>query len=195
MKTISLLPLLLSALITASSSFAQDAPSERPDRPRQPQGESPQQNRTKVGGESRLLQHLLEMDDQQLSNIRQTIERIEKMPPEERQKMREHIGKMRNMPPEKVEAMRERFKAIPQEKREAMRERWMNMTPEERMEWRDKLKDMSPEDRKALFEEQGFLAPRQNRAPKGPRISNGKELKKQHQHGPQPDPADEIKEN
>ncbi|CAA6677896.1 MULTISPECIES: DUF3106 domain-containing protein [unclassified Lentimonas] len=196
MKATQLLPLLLSALITATSSFAQDtAPEKKPERPSQRQSRDAGPGKTKGGGESRLLLHLLEMDDAQLASIRQTVERIEKMPPEERQKMRERIGKMRDMPPEKVEAMREKFKAIPQEQREAMRERWMSMTHEERNEWRDKLKRMSREDRNAVFEEQGFLAPPTIRDKNGSRAQNGKDSKKQHQRGPKPDPTEEIEEN
>ena len=192
MKTVTLFPLLLSAVMIVSSSFAQDTAPNKPERPTQRQGGG---HGAKGGGESRLLQHLLQMDDEQLSNIRQTVERIEKMPPEERKKMRERIGKMQEMPPEKVEAMREKFKAIPPEQRDAMRQRWMDMPHEERMEWRNKLKNMSPEERKAAFEDEGFLAPPPNRDKKGPRASKNMGPQKQRQRGPAADPKEEIEEN
>lgn len=187
MKTITRFPLLLSALMIVSSSFAQDIATEKPERPAHRQGGV---SRGKGADNSRLLQHLLQMDDAQLANIRQTVERIEKMPPEERTKMRERIGKMQNMPPEKVEAMRAKFKAIPPEQRDAMRQRWMEMPHEERKEWRSKLKAMTPEERKAAFEEQGFLAPPPNRDKKGPRASKNMGPQKQHQRGPAADPKE-----
>ncbi|MFQ3240856.1 MAG: hypothetical protein ACI9JZ_000536 [Lentimonas sp.] len=195
MKTIQLLPLILCALIAASSSnsFAQGTPAEKPEHPGQRQGGG--QAAPKSGSESRLLQHLLEMDDTQLSNIRQTLERIGKMSPEEKQKMRKRIGKMHDMPPEKVEAMRNNFKAIPQEQRKAMRERWMKMTPEDREAWRNKLREMSPEARKTAFKEQGFLAPPPKRDKKGLRTARADGSKKQHQPDPKPDSTEEIEEN
>lgn len=109
------------------------------------------------GPETRMLQHLLEMDPAELRELRRTIERIEKMSPEEKRLLRERIGKLQNMPPDRVEAMRQRFEAIPEETREAMREKWFSMTPEERLEWRRKLRPMSREERAKVFEEQGFL--------------------------------------
>lgn len=113
--------------------------------------------------ESRMLQHLIEMDDAQLAKLRQTIEHIEKMSPEEKANMRERLKKMNKMDPGKVDEMRKRYKEIPQDEREAMRKRWMDTSPEEReamrarwselseeerKEWRDKLRQMSPEERK-----------------------------------------------
>jgi|GEM_PF-700153 len=197
MKTAKLLPLILSMLIAASSSFAQDTSPDVPEHPRQRQGGGPGQGQGahKGGGESRLLQHLLEMDDAQLTSIRQTIERIEKMSPEEKQKMRERIGKMHDMPSGNVEAMRQKFKKIPQEQREAMRERWIEMTPEERAQWRDKLRSLSPEERKAVFEEQGFRAPHPKRDKKGPNSKRPDSKGPKPQRGPKPDPTEEIEEN
>ncbi len=118
--------------------------------------------------ETRLLQHLLEMDSQQLAQLRQTIERIEQMEPEEKERLRNKIGKMHDMPPERIDAMRKKYEAIPEEKRAEMRKRWSEMAPEERRALRDKFKAMSPEEREAALEENGFipLPPRKDR--KGP---------------------------
>ena len=129
------------------------------------------------GAETRMLQHLLQMNDAELSNLRQTVERIEKMSPQEKAQLRERISKFDNMAPGKVAAMRKKFDAIPKEQRETMRKRWMEMSPEQRAEWRTQLNAMSPAERKALFEAQGFMAPPPHNHKKGPRAKrpNGKE--------------------
>jgi len=110
--------------------------------------------------ESRMLMHLLKMDDSELMKLRQTVERIEAMSPEERADMRERLGKLQEMDAERRQALRERFEAIPPEKREAMRRRWMEMSPMERREWRQKLRNMSPEERAQAMEEADFIPPR-----------------------------------
>ncbi|MDP4610379.1 MAG: DUF3106 domain-containing protein [Opitutales bacterium] len=120
------------------------------------------------GHETRLLQHLLQMDSQELVNLRQTIERIEKMSPEEKDRLNQRIGKMRDMDPERIESMRKKYEAIPEETRQAMRKRWMEMTPEERDAWREKLRAMTPEERDDAFEENGFLPSRPKEDRKGP---------------------------
>lgn len=112
-----------------------------------------------VSKETRVLHHLLQMEDHELTKLRQTIERIEKMSPEEKVELRRHIGALNRMPPERVEAMRKKFKAIPREQREAMRTRWMEMSPEERAELRAELREMTPEERHAFMKEKGFLPP------------------------------------
>jgi len=129
------------------------------------------------GAETRMLQHLLQMNDAELSNLRQTVERIEKMSPQEKAQLRERISKFDNMAPGKVAAMRKKFDAIPKEQRETMRKRWMEISPEQRAEWRTQLNAMSPAERKALFEAQGFMAPPPHNHKKGPRAKrpNGKE--------------------
>lgn len=164
MKTTTLLSLICCALIASASGLAAAGPDAQPQqRPGPPHGDQ------RHGDETRLLQHLLEMDDSQLANLRQTIERIEKMPPEEKARLRERIGKMHKMDPEHIEAIREQYEAIPKAQREAMRHRWTSMTAEERAEWRQKLREMSPEEREAVFEEQGFMPPQPGKDRKGPR--------------------------
>ncbi len=129
-----------------------------------------------TGAETRLLQHLLQMNDAELVNLRQTVERIEKMSPQEKAQLRERISKFDNMAPEKVAAMRKKFEALPREQRETMRKRWMEMSPEQRAEWRTQLNEMSPAERKAVFNEQGFMAPPLHNHKKGPgaKRPNGK---------------------
>lgn len=112
--------------------------------------------------ESRMLLHLLHMDDAELMKLRQTVERIEAMSPEERAQMRERLGKLQEMDPERRQALRERFQAIPKEAREAMRQRWMDMSPQEHREWRQKLREMSPEERADAMEAAGIMPPRRN---------------------------------
>lgn len=119
--------------------------------------------------ETRMLQHLLAMDPQDLAKLRQTIERIEQMSPEEKALLRERIGKLEKMKPENVEAMRQRFQAIPEETRETMRQRWLEMTPDERRDWRQKLRNMSQEERAEVFKEQGFLPAPGGKQSKGER--------------------------
>ena len=159
MKASTLIAALACLLIAATSAGGQDAH----DRGAQstPKGGS--------GGETRLLQHLLQMNDAELVNLRQTVERIEKMSPQEKTQLRERIGKIDKMAPGKVAAMRKEFETIPKEQREAMRERWLDMSPAQRAEWRTKLKEMSHAERKAIFEQQGFMAPPPHNNKKGPR--------------------------
>ena len=119
-----------------------------------------------VQRETRMLQHFLKMEPADLTNLRQTIERIERMTPEEKEKLRKRIGELGQMRPERVKAMRERFESIPRERREAMRQRWLELPPEERQEWHQKLHAMSPEQRQEVLDEQGFL-PTPGKAYKG----------------------------
>lgn len=135
--------------------------------------------------DTRLIQHLLEMNDDELANLRATIVRIEKMPQEERELLRSRIGKLKQMKPEHIEAMHEKYKAIPEETRKEMRDRWMKMTPEQRKEWRQKLAGMSPEDRSVVFEKEGFL-PARNKGKKGPPLNNEKGLPRTEDRGPPP---------
>lgn len=129
----------------------------------------------KNGGEreSRMLMHLLEMEDAELAKLRQTVERIEAMSPKERSTMRQRLGKLQKMDPERREALRERFEAIPKEKREAMRKKWMEMSPEERREWRKKLREMSLEERADAIDNAGIMPPK------------GKARKKDNQGSPE----------
>lgn len=150
MKTLILLLSLLGALSLSAES------------PKEPGAENHRKQ------ETRMLHHLLQVPDEDLAALRQTIERIEQMSPEEKAQLRERIGKLEKMPPERIEAMRERFEAIDPEIRETMRRRWMEMTPAARREWRDKLRTMSHEERAQVFEEQGFL-PAPGRRPNGPK--------------------------
>lgn len=121
--------------------------------------------------ESRMLMHLLRMDNSELAKLRETVERIEAMSPEERSKLRQQLGKLQKMDPAKREALRQRFEAIPEDKREAMRQRWFEMSPEERREWRQKLRNMSPEERADMLQNSDFrpkdLAGETNK-PQGP---------------------------
>ena len=150
MKT--LLKVLPLALLCALPLWANSPPE-----PRNPDG---RQNQT------RMLNHLLKMEQAELVQLRQTIERIERMAPEEKTLLRERIGKLDKMPPERVEAMRQRYEAIDPETREAMRERWLKMSPEGRHEWRKKLRKMTPEERAEVLKKEGFL-PASGRPPKG----------------------------
>ncbi len=185
MKTTTLIASLCCLLIAATSAVGQDTNKAQPDA----------KHRGAPGGETRLLQHLLQMDDQELANLRQTVERIEKMTPEEKAQLRERIGKFHKMPPEKVAAMRKKYESIPKEQRAAMRKRWMEMSPEERAEWREKLRNMSHAERTAIFEEQGFMAPPPHKDKTGPRPPRGDGQKKQHPRGPQPAPEPDSEEN
>jgi hypothetical protein len=128
--------------------------------------------------ETRILHKLLEMEDEELASLRQTIEHIEKMSPEERARLRTRIGVIHRMPPEKVDRLRRKFRAIPEEQRDAMRTRWMEMSPEEHAELRSKLKEMTPEERQAFLLERGLLPPHPRRHHKVGRSENleGKNL-------------------
>lgn len=107
--------------------------------------------------EARLLMHLLKMEDAELTKLRGTIERIERMSPEERKAMRQRLGKLREMDPGKREKMRQHFQGIPDEQRRAMRRKWQQMSREERQAWRRKLRGMTPEERIQAMNEEGFL--------------------------------------
>jgi len=100
------------------------------------------------------------MDDSELTQLRQTIERIEAMSEEERANMRKKLGKLQKMDPEKLQNLRDRIKSIPEEQRARMRQRWFEMSPRERQDWRSKLREMSPEDRASTMEAAGFLPSR-----------------------------------
>lgn len=134
--------------------------------------------------ETRMLYRLLQMEDHELTKLRQTIERIEKMPPEERAELRERIGTIHRMPPEHVDAMRKRFKAIPREQREAMHTRWMEMSMEERAELRSELREMPPEERRDFLEKKGLLPPLPHPR-KAPPPENEKTVRHDH-YSPEP---------
>ncbi|MFP4157847.1 MAG: DUF3106 domain-containing protein [Opitutales bacterium] len=109
-------------------------------------------------GESRMLMHLLQMDDAELSNLRKAVERIEAMSPEERARMRKRLGQLNKMSPERRQALRQAFEAVPPEKREAMHQRWKQMSPEDRRSWRRKLRGMTPEEQAEALQK-GDLMP------------------------------------
>jgi hypothetical protein len=179
MNKYSSLILLGCLLLAASCGWCQDASTAQPGN----------HQRNRPGAETRLLQQLLHMEDQQLTNLRQTIERIEQMTPEEKAQLRGRIGTIRKMPPEKVDAMRKQYKAIPKEQRQAMRQRWLELSPEQRAEWRGKLRDMSHEERTAAFQQQGFLPPPPHRDKKGPRPAHRSTPPAQAERAPQRAPG------
>lgn len=134
--------------------------------PKDEQAEArPQQDRQ---NETRMLHHLLQMEQDDLTALRKTIERIERMTPEEKTLLRERINKLEKMKPERLEIMRKHFDAIDPKVRDAMHQRWLEMTSEERRNWRKKLHEIPEEERINLFKEQGFL-PTPGKPPKGPR--------------------------
>jgi hypothetical protein len=159
-------------LIYAASLWANPEDASSKDQPEKPAvakaGKASNDDRAKQRGETRMLQHLLQMPQSDLGKLRETIERIEQMTPEEKKLLSDRIGKLEKMEPDQIQAMRERYEAIDPATRESMRQRWLDMTPEERHEWRQKLRDMSPEARDELFKEQGFL-PAPNKGPRGPK--------------------------
>jgi uncharacterized protein (UPF0335 family) len=126
------------------------------------------------------------MNDQELAKLRQTIERIEKMPPEEKAKLTKRIGKFHKMSPNQVDAMRKKYQSIPKEQRKAMHQRWMEMSPKERAEWRTKLRNMPRDERKAVFEAQGFLAPPPHRDKKDPDAMLPARKESKSPRGPKP---------
>lgn len=124
--------------------------------------------------ESRVLLHLLSLETEELTELRQTIERIEAMPEDEKSRLRKRLQEMHRMDPRRLRDMRERFQNIPEAQRRAMRRRWLEMAPGERMEFRRQLRDMSPEERRAALEERGFPPlPRPPRGREGDRPSAG----------------------
>ena len=162
MKHLTTIKLLSLGLLLCLSSLAQTQ-SELADR--QAADRKPPHNRS-GNHQSRMLQHLLEMDDAQLDELGTTIQRIQGMSPEEKSAMKQRLKKLNKMPREEVEAMRERFQAIPPEQRTQMRQRWQEMSPEERHELRETLRSLPPEERRQFIQEKGIMPPR----PKGPRV-------------------------
>ncbi|MEO0510924.1 MAG: DUF3106 domain-containing protein [Verrucomicrobiota bacterium] len=109
--------------------------------------------------ESRMLMHLLAMDDAELAKVRETVTRIENMSEEERATLRRRLQTLQELTPERRAAIRNRYEAIPKKERDAMRKQWFSMTPEERRNWREKLSNMSEEKRAETLREEGFLPP------------------------------------
>jgi uncharacterized protein (UPF0335 family) len=120
--------------------------------------------------ETRLLQRLLQMEPDELAQLRQTIERIERMSPEEKERMRARIGQLERMQPEQARALRDFYQALSEDERERMRQNWRALSREERREWRQTLRQMPPEARVRILQENGFLPtpPPDHEGRKGP---------------------------
>ncbi|GEM_PF-6383770 len=144
--------LVAAFLIVANtgSIVAQESPS--------PQKQS-SESATKYRGHTELLQDLLAMSDNELTELRTTIERIENMSSEEKDELRQRIHKINKMNPDRVGKLRKKYKDIPPETRKAMRKRWSKLTREERIAWRKKLKTLSPKERQKALEEAKLLPP------------------------------------
>ncbi len=94
-------------------------PSAHP-RPRERDGEERREHRGRdsgVASDLLVLDRILAMPPEQLTRIREAIERVEKMSEEERKDMRDRLHEFRHLSPER---------------RQEMREKWRKMTPEER---------------------------------------------------------------
>ena len=113
--------------------------------------------------ESRLLLHLLNMDANQIQEIRETIQRIETMQPEEKQALAQRIQRLHDMPTKTLEDLRRGYASIPPEQRLAMRQRWSAMTDAERKLWREKMSTLTPQQRIELYKTQKFLPGHNNR--------------------------------
>ena len=137
-------------LITANSILAKGADNATP---------NPDRSEIHAGKETRILLHLLEMDEHRLARLRQTIERIETMSAKEKKQLHAKISSIHQMPPEKISAIRRKFKNIPRDKREAIHDQWIKMAPEEREELRSKLRHMTREERRKFLQDKGLLLP------------------------------------
>ncbi len=114
----------------------------------------------KQAGESRMLMHLLKMDDAELGKLRETVERIEAMSPEERARKRQQLKQLRQMDPGKRERLRQHFQSISEDQRREMRQRWNEMSPEERRAWRMKLRGMNPKGRAKAIQDADLIPPK-----------------------------------
>ena len=155
MKTITLLIISLLAPLAPVWSQAPDglAPAHA-----EPREASPHKGKNlSRGNEERLLQQLLSMSRDELVQLRQMLQRIEKMSPEEKEGLSRRLKKMAQLDPGKIRSARRHYQSIPRETREAMHRRWDAMTSEEREAWRRRLHGMTQEERQNLFQTEGFL--------------------------------------
>lgn len=168
MKTKITTYLLCSLRVATATSFSQ--PKDQGNRDRAFQAnEAPQGPQAGAGNRGELLARLLEMDADQLAQLRQTIERVENMTPAEKERAQARVKRVQKLPPERVKAMRERYQSIPAEKRAQMRQRLNQMTPEEREAWREKMRATSPEKRRQMMQGPSAGSKRTGEGRRGPR--------------------------
>lgn len=169
-KSLSILGL---AILTLNPAWAVEHPSDKEERKGPPIGERPPMGHP--SRETILIKQLLEMPPEKLSELRQTIERIEKMSPEEKERMRAKVETFNRMDSEKREQLRQRYSEIPKETRQQMRKRWIEMQPEEKRALFERMKDLSPSEQADLMESEGVLVPPQRKGPKNDKERDDKE--------------------
>ncbi len=121
--------------------------------PPPPPKETPSiEERDKKLEELQLLERFLNLPPDKLTQIRLTIEKIEKMDPAEREQLRENIRKFRLMGPARRQDVRRHLKAIPAHERALMRQYWLELSPEEARAEREKRREMNGRERYEYYE-------------------------------------------
>ncbi len=96
-----------------------------------------------------MLEKLLDMPPEKLTELKQSIERIEAMSLEEKDALRKRISKFKKIDPAKQNEMRKAFENIPPQEREKLRKHWKDLTPEQRQAEATLIKNMTPAERDA----------------------------------------------
>ncbi len=114
-----------------------------------------------------LVERFLSLPPERLSEVRNSIELIQKMSPEEKERIKQQIGKFKRMPHVERKKMHDRWSAVSEERRTKMRNHWLNMSEEDRRAEREKLRTMTHEERRWYFRET-FGAPEEMPPPPPP---------------------------
>jgi len=120
----------------------------------EPRQRAPRPNRTREprDEEAALLDRFLSLPPEQLTQARQTIERIERMSPEERAALRERVRAQREAGDrERSEGARQFWSELPPDQRRALRERLADFPPRERWDRLERLRNTPAPQREAAI--------------------------------------------
>ncbi len=101
--------------------------------------------------EMMLVERFLSLQPDRLTEVRKSIELIQKMSPAEKERIRQQIRKFRGMPRGERDKLHAKWSAVSHERRNMMRNRFLSMSEEDRRAERDKLKNMTHEERRHYF--------------------------------------------
>lgn len=103
--------------------------------------------------EMALLDRLLSMLPEQLTHLRQTIERVENMSAEERKEIRRNVRHFRHLPPRERSQMFRNWEELSEKKRTLLQQHWEALSHEERRARRMELKGLGIQDQIKSYRE------------------------------------------
>lgn len=96
------------------------------------------------------IEHILQLNQDELTALRQTLDRIASLTPEQHAALLQRVHEFRKMSERERRRIIAEYRELPQEERRLLRAYWHNLSPEKAQQTRDQLRRMSQQQRLEL---------------------------------------------